>query len=125
MLVIPLELDDVAIQQTQEQKAAEEAAAQAQAQAEQEAQAQAEQEAQAQSEASQSGAETAGQSEAANPAPATPEPTTTQPVSETVYITNTGEKYHRDGCSYLRKSKIPISLSDAEARGYTPCSRCF
>ncbi len=41
----------------------------------------------------------------------------------TVYITNTGKKYHRDGCSYL-KSKIPISLSDAKAQGYTPCSRC-
>lgn len=125
MLVIPLELDDAAMQQAQEQKAAEEAAAQAQTQAEQEAQAQATQEAQARSEASQSGTEAAGQAEAANPAPATPEPAATQPVSETVYITNTGEKYHRDGCSYLRKSKIPISLSDAEARGYTPCSRCF
>lgn len=42
----------------------------------------------------------------------------------TVYITNTGEKYHSDGCQYLSKSKIPISLSDAKARGYTPCSRC-
>jgi len=42
-----------------------------------------------------------------------------------VYITNTGEKYHRDGCSSLSKSKIPISLSDAIARGYTPCARCY
>jgi len=42
----------------------------------------------------------------------------------TVYVTNTGEKYHRDGCQYLKKSKIPISLSDAKAQGYGPCSRC-
>ena len=45
--------------------------------------------------------------------------------SQTVYITNTGTMYHRDGCQYLRKSQIPISLADAKAQGYTPCSRCF
>lgn len=42
----------------------------------------------------------------------------------TVYITETGEKYHADGCRYLKKSKIPISKSDAIARGYGACSRC-
>lgn len=42
----------------------------------------------------------------------------------TVYITNTGSKYHRSGCQYLRKSQIAISKSNAQARGYTPCSRC-
>lgn len=42
--------------------------------------------------------------------------------TQTVYVTNTGECYHRSGCSYLR-SKIPISLEDAKA-GYRPCSRC-
>ena len=42
----------------------------------------------------------------------------------TVYITNTGEKYHRSGCRYLSKSKISISLSKAKAEGYTPCSVC-
>ena len=41
-----------------------------------------------------------------------------------VYITKTGAKYHTATCSYLRKSKIPISLSDAIRQGYTPCSRC-
>ena len=45
-------------------------------------------------------------------------------ASITVYITRTGRKYHRGSCSYLRKSKIPISLKEACARGYTPCSRC-
>jgi len=44
--------------------------------------------------------------------------------SMTVYITKTGEKYHRDGCQYLAKSKIAISLDDAKARGYGPCSKC-
>lgn len=43
----------------------------------------------------------------------------------TVYITRTGEKYHRNGCQYLSQSKIPVSLSDAKAQGYTACSVCF
>ncbi|MGN0482110.1 MAG: hypothetical protein ACI4HI_01020 [Lachnospiraceae bacterium] len=46
------------------------------------------------------------------------------PTAAEVYVTNTGEKYHRAGCSYLRQSQIPISKDDAIAQGYTPCSRC-
>ena len=42
----------------------------------------------------------------------------------TVYITETGTKYHRGDCSYLNSSKIAISCEDAHARGYTACSRC-
>ena len=45
------------------------------------------------------------------------------PASETVYVTRTGKKYHRDGCSSLRRSKIPISLAEAKQR-YGACSRC-
>lgn len=44
--------------------------------------------------------------------------------AQTVYITDTGEKYHNAGCRHLRKSKHPISLSDAIARGYEPCKNC-
>lgn len=40
-----------------------------------------------------------------------------------VYITNTGSKYHRAGCSYL-KSKNAITKEDAILQGYSPCSRC-
>ena len=47
-----------------------------------------------------------------------------QPVSQTVYITRTGECYHRDGCSSLRKSKIPTSVNEAQQQGYRPCQRC-
>ncbi|MCR4568379.1 MAG: hypothetical protein K5769_10025 [Pseudobutyrivibrio sp.] len=32
-------------------------------------------------------------------------------ASTTVYITKTGQKYHRSDCSYLRQSKISITLS--------------
>ena len=41
----------------------------------------------------------------------------------TVFVTNTGERYHRYGCSYLKSSRA-ISLADAVEKGYTPCSRC-
>lgn len=50
--------------------------------------------------------------------------TTQTTQSVTVYVTDTGSKYHRAGCSYLKKSSNPISLSSAKAAGYTPCSRC-
>ena len=41
-----------------------------------------------------------------------------------VYITATGDCYHRAGCRYLSKSKIPITLAKAKAEGYRPCSVC-
>jgi hypothetical protein len=50
--------------------------------------------------------------------------TTTAGEGPTVYVTDTGSKYHRDGCRYLSKSRIPISLGDAKAQGYGPCSVC-
>lgn len=43
--------------------------------------------------------------------------------SEVVYRTNTGKKYHRSGCSYL-KSKIETTVSEAQAMGLGPCSSC-
>ena len=41
-----------------------------------------------------------------------------------VYITETGRKYHREGCRYLERSKIPILLSTAVSMGYEPCGHC-
>lgn len=62
------------------------------------------------------------------PAPEKEKPKVTAPATDnkgiTVYVTNTGKKYHRDGCRYLKKSQIAISLSDAQAEGYGPCSVC-
>ena len=40
-----------------------------------------------------------------------------------VYVTRTGKKYHQEGCTSLRRSKIPISLAEAK-QGYGPCGRC-
>lgn len=47
---------------------------------------------------------------------------TTESV-EVVYITNTGECYHRGTCSYL-KSKIETTKEKAKAMGLRACSRC-
>lgn len=46
------------------------------------------------------------------------------PSTLTVYVTRTGEKYHRDGCRYLRQSRIATTLKDAVTRGFGPCSVC-
>lgn len=43
--------------------------------------------------------------------------------SETVYVTKTGAKYHRVGCSSLRSSSIPMTLAKAAA-SYGPCKNC-
>lgn len=45
-------------------------------------------------------------------------------TSYTVYITESGTKYHLGSCSYLSKSKIAIDKSKAISQGYTACSRC-
>ena len=44
--------------------------------------------------------------------------------SVTVYVTNTGSKYHMAGCQYLRQSQHARTLSQAKSEGYTACSRC-
>ncbi|WP_425755135.1 hypothetical protein ACPW7J_09695 [Ihubacter sp. rT4E-8] len=43
----------------------------------------------------------------------------------TVYITDTGSKYHQYGCRYLSQSCHEISLSDAKSQGYDACSVCW
>ncbi len=44
-------------------------------------------------------------------------------AATTVFVTQTGAKYHRAGCRSLAKSSIPIALKDAASR-YGPCSIC-
>ena len=41
-----------------------------------------------------------------------------------VYTTDTGSKYHKSGCRYLKKSCIKISLKEAKSQGLTPCKVC-
>jgi len=46
------------------------------------------------------------------------------PQTEMVCITRTGKKYHRDGCRYLSRSRIPTTLKTAKSQGYTACKVC-
>jgi competence protein ComEC len=41
-----------------------------------------------------------------------------------VFVTATGECYHRSGCRYLSSSRIATTLARAKADGYRPCSVC-
>ena len=43
---------------------------------------------------------------------------------DTVYVTDTGDKFHADGCRYLSQSKHAMTRAKAEASGYEPCSVC-
>lgn len=52
-----------------------------------------------------------------------PPPQKKQEKEVTVYVTRTGDHYHRSGCSSLRKSKYPMDLSEAR-NSYEPCHRC-
>ena len=45
-------------------------------------------------------------------------------ASYTVYVTETGSKYHTSGCRYLWNSSIAMSKSEAIAEGYSACSVC-
>lgn len=47
-----------------------------------------------------------------------------QADDQTVYITRTGNKYHKSSCQYLKHSRIGIRLSVAKEQGYTACSAC-
>lgn len=48
----------------------------------------------------------------------------TEPLTQTVYITKTGKKYHVGTCRYLSKSKIEIKKSEAKKLGYEACKVC-
>lgn len=107
---LPVSIDDEATSvRAAERRAAEEA----QAKAEEEAQAA--QEAERQAAAEKAAAEKAAAEQAAAQA---------QQNERTVYITDTGKKYHRDGCQYLRQSQHAFSLDNAIAQGYEPCKKC-
>jgi len=44
---------------------------------------------------------------------------------QTVYITKSGKKYHKQGCRYLTGDYETITLEEAKRRGLQPCSVCF
>lgn len=52
--------------------------------------------------------------------PADPPPAA-DPLNREVWITRTGERYHRASCRY---AKIQSTLREALAKGLTPCKIC-
>ena len=58
-------------------------------------------------------------------APSTVSEPTQKTSSDICYVTSSGTKYHRAGCSYLKKSKTQMTISEAKSCGYSPCSRCY
>lgn len=66
----------------------------------------------------------APQSDAPSPS-LSPTPPAERSNGSTVWIPQSGSKYHRDpGCSGM-KNPTQISRSEAESQGYTPCKRCY
>lgn len=47
-------------------------------------------------------------------------------ASRTVYVTQTGKKYHSADCRTLSRSKnlIQLNIEEAKKRGYTACGVC-
>ena len=105
-----------AAQEEAERKAAEEAAAQA------EAERKAAEEAAAQAEAERKAAEEAAAAQAAAEQQAASQSAAVQePVGETVYITPSGERWHRSPtCG--GKNSYPVDINDVGGR--TPCKKC-
>lgn len=56
-----------------------------------------------------------------------PQPAAAEPQGQMVWIASSGNgtKYHNDpGCSNM-KNPLEISITDAQARGYGPCKKCY
>lgn len=49
----------------------------------------------------------------------------TDDSEQVYYVTASGKKYHKSGCSYLNKTRIEVTPAEITAGGYTACSRCF
>ena len=70
---------------------------------------------------------------------ATDAPPTSQPVArpatrpsapadehaaELVYVSKSGQKYHRKDCQFVKEDAKALSVQQAKIQGYTPCARC-
>lgn len=67
--------------------------------------------------------EAAAQAESQEQVPADSQVVSQENDDPIVYITNTGEKYHRDGCRFLDQSKIEKHLSEVKGN-HEPCGVC-
>lgn len=47
-------------------------------------------------------------------------------TGEYIYITKSGEKYHKENCPHIKgRQTIEMTLEEAEQLGYEPCKSCF
>jgi hypothetical protein len=44
--------------------------------------------------------------------------------AQTVYVTESGKKYHAKNCSIVKTGKKGMELSDAKKKGFEPCKSC-
>ena len=44
--------------------------------------------------------------------------------AQTVYITESGKKYHAKNCTLVKTGKKGIALKEAIKQGYEPCKMC-
>lgn len=44
--------------------------------------------------------------------------------AQTVYVTESGKKYHTKNCDVAKTGKKGIELSEAKKQGYEPCKVC-
>ena len=58
------------------------------------------------------------------PLPPAPSPEPDAEVSEVVYRTPSGERYHRATCGHVKGKGIELPLAAAKERGLTPCKVC-
>jgi hypothetical protein len=49
---------------------------------------------------------------------------TIKSFSQTVYVTETGKKYHTKNCTVAGTGKKGMPIADAKKAGYTPCKVC-
>lgn len=48
-----------------------------------------------------------------------------QTVAEpTVYVTRYGHRYHTANCTHAGRNLVPMALSEAKGKGYSPCYYC-
>ena len=45
-------------------------------------------------------------------------------IAQTVYVSETGKKYHAKNCTLAKTGKSGMQLSDAKKKGYQPCKNC-
>lgn len=50
--------------------------------------------------------------------------TTSSSVTDSVYITESGTKYHKSTCEYVQETGRPVALTDVRA-SHAPCRKCL